>query len=300
MIRSLGLRNVGWRTIVVRTVTEFIDDELPTYASALAFQMFFSLFPFLLLLIAVIGFLELPEFFDWLQAQATLVLPGAAMDLVLPAIEQLQTQKPGLFSIGAVVALWSSSSAIRSSMDAMNRAYDVEEGRPTWKRIPLSVLYTVGVAAFLLAAAGLMVTGPQVMNWLAGQLGIEDVVVLLWNWLRIPVAVLLLMMVVASVYYLLPDVKQEFRFITPGSVLAVLVWLVASMGFSYYAKNFATYNAMYGSIGAIIILLLYLYISAAVLLFGAELNAVIEHHSREGKKPGEKKADEGAVVQLPE
>lgn len=176
----------------------------------------------------------------------------------------------------------------------------MEEGRPTWKRIPLSVLYTVGVAAFLLAAAGLMVTGPQVMNWLAGQLGIEDVVVLLWNWLRIPVAVLLLMMVVASVYYLLPDVKQEFRFITPGSVLAVLVWLVASMGFSYYAKNFATYNAMYGSIGAIIILLLYLYISAAVLLFGAELNAVIEHHSREGKKPGEKKADEGAVVQLPE
>ena len=216
MIGSLGLRDVGWRTIVVRTVTEFIEDELPTYASALAFQMFFSLFPFLLLLIAVIGFLELPEFFDWLQAQATLVLPSAAMDLVLPAIEQLQTQKPGLFSIGAVVALWSSSSAIRSSMDAMNRAYDVQEGRPTWKRIPLSVLYTVGVAAFLLAAAGLMVTGPQVMNWLAGQLGIEDAVVVLWNWLRIPAAVLLLMMVVAAVYYLLPDVEQEFRFITPA------------------------------------------------------------------------------------
>ncbi|GAC1030254.1 YihY/virulence factor BrkB family protein [Pseudomonas sp. No.21] len=299
MIGSLGLRDVGWRTIVVRTVTEFIEDELPTYASALAFQMFFSLFPFLLLLIAVIGFLELPEFFDWLQAQAALVLPSAAMDLVLPAIEQLQTQKPGLFSIGAVVALWSSSSAIRSSMDAMNRAYDVQEGRPTWKRIPLSVLYTVGVAAFLLAAAGLMVTGPQVMNWLAGQLGIEDAVVVLWNWLRIPAAVLLLMMVVAAVYYLLPDVEQEFRFITPGSVLAVLVWLVASLGFSYYAKNFANYNAMYGSIGAIIILLLYLYISAAVLLFGAELNAVIEHHSREGKNPGEKKAEEGDAPHLP-
>ncbi|WP_271104081.1 YihY/virulence factor BrkB family protein [Pseudomonas tohonis] len=299
MIGSLGLRDVGWRTIVVRTVTEFIEDELPTYASALAFQMFFSLFPFLLLLIAVIGFLELPEFFDWLQAQATLVLPSAAMDLVLPAIEQLQTQKPGLFSIGAVVALWSSSSAIRSSMDAMNRAYDVQEGRPTWKRIPLSVLYTVGVAAFLLAAAGLMVTGPQVMNWLAGQLGIEDAVVVLWNWLRIPAAVLLLMMVVAAVYYLLPDVEQEFRFITPGSVLAVLVWLVASLGFSYYAKNFANYNAMYGSIGAIIILLLYLYISAAVLLLGAELNAVIEHHSREGKNPGEKKAEDGDAPHLP-
>ncbi|NWL80039.1 ribonuclease BN [Pseudomonas taiwanensis] len=292
MFRFLRLDNVSWRTIVVRTLKEFMSDELPTYASALAFQAFFSLFPFLLLLIALIGFLHLPEFFEWLQIQASLVLPADAMAMVQPVIELLQTQKPGLFSVGVVVALWSSSSAIRFSMDAMNRAYFVEESRPAWKRIPLSLLYTIGVAIFLLTAAALMVTGPQVINWLAGQLGIEAVMVVLWEWLRIPVAVLLLMMVVAALYYLLPDVKQEFRFITPGSVLSVLVWLLASLGFSYYAKNYATYNAMYGSIGAIIILLLYLYISSAVLLLGAELNAVIEHMSREGKEPGERNPDE--------
>ncbi len=292
MFRFLRLDNVSWRTIVVRTLKEFMSDELPTYASALAFQAFFSLFPFLLLLIALIGFLHLPEFFEWLQIQASLVLPADAMAMVQPVIELLQTQKPGLFSVGAVVALWSSSSAIRSSMDAMNRAYFVEESRPAWKRIPLSLLYTIGVAIFLLTAAALMVTGPQVINWLAGQLGIEAVMVVLWEWLRLPVAVLLLMLVVAGLYYLLPDVKQEFRFITPGSVLAVLVWLLASLGFSYYAKNYATYNAMYGSIGAIIILLLYLYISSAVLLLGAELNAVIEHLSREGKEPGERSPDD--------
>lgn len=217
------------------------------------------------------------------------------MDLVRPAIEQLQTQKPGLFSLGAVVALWSASSAVRSSMDAMNRVYDVVESRPAWKRIPLSVLYTLGVAAFLLAAAGLMITGPQAMGWLAQRVGIEEAVVILWNWLRIPAAILLMMAVVATLYYLLPDVKQEFRFITPGSVLAVLAWLLASFGFSYYAQHFATYNAMYGSIGAIIILLLYLYLSAAVLLLGAELNAVIEHHSREGKNPGERRPGKTAA-----
>jgi membrane protein len=136
-----------------------------------------------------------------------------------------------------------------------------------------------------------MVLGPQAMNWLAMQVGLEETVVLLWAWLRWPLAVLMLVLVVAAVYYLAPDVKQEFRFITPGSILAVVVWIVASLGFGYYAQNFADYNATYGSIGAIIVFLLYLYISSAVLLLGAELNAVIEHLAHEGKEPGQKQAE---------
>lgn len=144
----------------------------------------------------------------------------------------------------------------------------------------------------LLAAAALMVLGPQVMSWLAGQVGLEDFVVTLWTILRWPVIVLLLMVAVAVMYYVMPDVEQKFRFITPGSVLAVVVWIVASLGFAFYVKTFADYNAMYGSIGAIIVLLLYFYISAAVLLLGAEMNAVIEHMSAEGKDPGEKTFDE--------
>ncbi|MBD9485591.1 YihY/virulence factor BrkB family protein [Pseudomonas sp. PDM14] len=284
------LRGVSLWTIGKRTVTEFIDDELPTYASALAFQLFFSLFPFLLFLIAIISVLDMQPFFDWLREQAALVLPQAAMELVDPIISQLQTQKAGLFSMGIVLALWTASAAVRSTMAAMNKAYGVEDARPAWKRIPLSVLYTVAVAGLLLTAAALMVTGPQAMNWLAQQVGLEQVVVVLWTWLRWPVAVVMLIAVVAAVYYLAPDVKQEFRFITPGSVLAVAVWIIASLGFGFYAQNFANYNATYGSIGAIIIFLLYLYISSAVLLFGAELNAVIEHHAREGKDPGEKVA----------
>lgn len=274
--------------VIKKTVVDFVDDELPTYASALAFQIFFSLFPFLLFLVAIIGVLDLQPFFDWLREQAALVMPRAAYDLVNPAIDQLQTQKAGLFSVAIVVALWTASSAVRSVMVATNRAYGVKEGRPAWKRFPLSFIYTIAIAITLLSAAGLMVLGPQAMNWLAQQFGIEQIVVTLWAILRWPIAICMLMLVVSVVYYVAPDVEQEFRFITPGSILAVIVWIAASMGFSYYAQNFADYNATYGSIGAIIILLLYLYISSAVLLFGAELNAVIEHSVEEGKDPGEK------------
>ncbi|MFD2837619.1 YihY/virulence factor BrkB family protein [Azotobacter vinelandii] len=270
-------------------VKDFMDDEMPTYASALAFQMLFSLFPFLLFLIALIGFLDLQKFFDWLQQQAALLLPAQAMDTVNSVIAQFQQERAGLFSLGIVAALWTASAGVRSTMQAMNKAYDVAESRPAWKRIPLSVLYTVGIALMLLSAAGLMLIGPEVMTWLAGWVGLEQLIVTLWTWLRWPVAILLLILVVAVIYYVAPDVEQRFRFITPGSVLAVLVWIATSLGFGFYVGNFGNYDATYGSVGAIIVMLLYFFISAAVLLFGAELNAVIEHRHPEGKDPGEKK-----------
>ncbi|GLO12763.1 hypothetical protein PPUJ20028_13440 [Pseudomonas putida] len=282
------LRGLPLHRVLVRTVKEFLDDEMSTYASALAYQALFSLFPFLLFLIALIGFLHLPDFFSWLRLQTELVLPPQALEQVNPVIDQLQQSKGGLLSVGIVIALWTASAGVRLMMSAMNAAYDVPEGRPVWKRIPLSIIYTVGLAGMLLVAAALMVLGPQVMEWIAAQVGMQEFIVTLWTILRWPAIIMLLMVAVAVIYYVMPDVKQQFRFITPGSVLAVVVWIVASLGFAYYVKTFADYNAMYGSIGAIIVLLLYFYISAAVLLLGAEMNAVIEHMSSEGKNPGEK------------
>ncbi|MFJ3481981.1 YihY/virulence factor BrkB family protein [Pseudomonas sp. NPDC090202] len=289
------LRQLRLTTVLVKTVKEFLDDEMSTYASALAYQMLFSLFPFLLFLIALIGFLHLPDFFSWLRLQSELVLPPQALDQVNPVIDQLQQSKGGLLSVGIVIALWTASAGVRLLMSAMNAAYDVVEGRPVWKRIPLSILYTIGIAGMMLATAGLMVTGPQVMSWLAAQIGMEDFIVTLWTIVRWPAIILLMMVAVAIMYYVMPDVKQTFRFITPGSVLAVVVWIIASLGFAYYVKTFADYNAMYGSIGAIIVLLLYFYISSAVLLLGAEMNAVIEHMSAEGKDAGEKVPGDGGA-----
>lgn len=287
----LETRGIGSFELLKRTVKEFSNDDMTTYASALAYRGIFSLFPFLLFLIAMLGMLDLQDFFIWLREQVSLVLPPDALDLVNPVIDQMQDQKSGVLSVGILVALWSASIGVRSLMNAMNKAYDVEEGRPTWKLMLLAVSYTIGLALILLATAGLMITGPQVMEWLASQIGLKDIVVTLWTWLRWPVIVVLMMLVVALIYYVTPDVEQDFRFITPGSVLAVIVWIAASIGFGIYVQNFGNYDATYGSIGAVIVLLLYFYISAAVLLFGAEMNAVIEHASVEGKDEGDKELE---------
>lgn len=285
----MDTRGIGSVELLKRTFRQFGEDDMSTYASALAYRALFSLFPFLLFLIAMLSFFDLQDFFNWLRDQAALLLPGQAMDVVNPVIDQMQEEKSGLLSVGILLALWSASVGVRSLMNAMNRAYDVDEGRPGWKLYVLSVLYTIGLAVILLVSAALMVTGPQVMEWLASQVGLQDIVVTLWTWLRWPVVVVLMMLVVAVLYYVTPDVEQKFRFITPGSVLAVIVWIAASVGFGIYVANFGNYDATYGSVGAVIVLLLYFYISSAVLLLGAEMNAVIEHASADGKDPGEKK-----------
>lgn len=287
----LNTRGIGSFELLKRTLKEFSNDDMTTYASALAYRAIFSLFPFLLFLIALLGLLDLQEFFTWLRQQVALVLPPDALDLVNPVIDEMQQKKGGFLSFGILVALWSASVGVRSLMNAMNKAYDVEEGRPTWKLVVLSVVYTIGLALILLATAALMIVGPQVIEWLADQVGLKEIVVTLWTWLRWPVVVVLMMLVLAVLYYVTPDVEQEFRFITPGSVLAVIVWIAASIAFGLYVQNFGNYDATYGSIGAVIVLLLYFYISAAVLLFGAEMNAVIEHASAEGKDEGDKRVD---------
>lgn len=287
-MRILGLRGMPLKEILKQAGKDFFEDDMTTYASALAYQIFFSIFPFIIFLIALLGFLQLTDFFGWLREQAQLLLPQEVMPQFNEIIDGLQDQKPGLMSFGVIIALWSASSAIRATMNALNVAYDVKEGRPAWKLYPLSILYTLGLATLVSVAAVLMVVGPQAIQWLTQYIGLEQLFVTLWTWLRWPVALFLLILIVAIVYYVAPDVEQDFRFITPGAVLAVTVWIAASVGFNIYVSKFGDYDATYGSIGTIIVLLLYFFISAAVMLFGAEINAVIEHYSPEGKDRGEK------------
>ena len=147
--------------------------------------------------------------------------------------------------MGAILALWSASSAVRMAMHALNVAYDVED-RPVWKKFPLSVLYTLVLATLLIVAAGLMFMGPKLIEPIVQPLGLGQVFVTVWSWARIPVAVLLIMLAVALIYWLFPNVKKPLRFITPGAVLAVIVWIVASLGFSFYVANFSSYSATYG------------------------------------------------------
>lgn len=278
-----------------QAVKEFVDDEMTTYAAALAYRFVFSLFPFLIFLIALLGVLQVPQLFDWLREQLALVVPGEAMDQVNGVLDELQTPRGGLLSVGIALAIYSASVGVMSLIDALNVAYDVKERRPTWKRYLLAIFFTVAMGFVLAAAAGFMVLGPQAATWLAQRLGVEEIFVQVWSVLRWPLALLLLMFAVAVIYWALPNVRQRFRFITPGAVLSVLIWILASVGFGFYVQNFGNYSATYGSIGAVIILLFYFFLSSAVLLFGAEVNAVVEaandpqaaqrHAEQEGASP---------------
>lgn len=293
-MRIPGMRGLGVWTVLKAAVKEFIDDGMSTYAAALSYRVLFSLFPFLVFLVALLGFFHMPELFAWLREQAALVVPAEAMQPVNDVLDELQTPQGGLASVGIALAIYSASVGILAVMDALNVAYDVTEARPTWKRTLLSIVYTVALAILLALAAALMVVGPGIAAWIAEQIGLEQVFVTVWTWARWALIVALLMLSVAVVYYVAPDVEQRFRYITPGAVVAVIVWIVASLAFAWYVQSFADYNATYGSLGAIIILLFYFYISAAVLLFGAEINAEIEHRMPEGKDPGQKELPAGS------
>ena len=276
-----------WR-VVKRSVREFSADDMLTYAAALSYQMFFALFPFIIFVLALLGLLNIPGFFDTLLNQSRTLLPDQAYSLVEQVVGQVRSQATGgVLSFGAAVALWTASSAVRMAMHALNVAYDVEEERPAWKKFPLSILYTLLLAVLLITAVVLMVLGPQVAQWVAQQVGLGSIFVTLWAWLRIPVAILLIALILALVYYLFPNTTQPFRIITPGAIVAVIVWVAASLGFSFYVQNFGSYSATYGALAAVIVLLFYFFISAAVMLFGAEVNAEAYREVDEGGDDGE-------------
>jgi membrane protein len=257
-------------------ITSFLDDDMMTYAAALSFRMLLALFPFIIFLLSLLGALGLSDFFDRLAVEARQALPPGAAALVEQVIAEIRGQpREGLLSISILFALWAASTGVRSLMNAINAAYDVEETRPAWQLYPLSVVYTLGLAALSILAAGLLIIGPLVTQWFAGQIQLSQGAALFWTWLRWPLIVLLLLLVFAIIYKVAPNIDQPFRYVTPGSVVGVLAWIGASLGFSLYVQNFGNYGATYGSLGGIVVLLLYFFVSSAVLLYGAEVNAVI-------------------------
>lgn len=262
---------------IKRAGKEFSDDDMMTYAAAVSYQIFFSLFPFIIFILALMGTLNLQSVFDFLLQKSGTVMPGDAQSMLESIVGQIQGQASGgVMSFGVVIALWSSSSAVRMAMHALNVAYDVED-RPGWKKLPLSVLYALILAALLIVSAGLLFAGPSLVKPIFDAVGLGSVVSLLttlWAYLRIPVALVLLMLAVGLIYWLFPNVAgHPFRFVTPGAVIAVSVWILASLAFSYYVANFSSYSATYGAMASVIILLLYFFISTLILLFGAEINS---------------------------
>ena len=256
-------------------LSEFFAHDMPTYAAALAYRVLFSLFPFLIFVTTMLGYLGIPEFFDWMREQAAIVLPPEGMDLVNGVLDEIDDPRGGIMSVAVALAVWSASAAMLGTMNALNVAYDVKERRATWKRFLVAIGYTLALAVILLMAAAMMITGPELLGYIAQFVGLGDAFIVVWTWLRWPVAVLLLTAVLALVYWAVPNVHQPLRVIVPGCLFAVAFWMVASLGFGIYVQNFGSYDRTYGSLGAVIVLLLYFFISSAVMLLGAEINSVI-------------------------
>ena len=255
----------------------------------MAYYLLFAVFPFVLFLTALLGYLPIPNLMERLLAALATLLPSDVVTLLQDHVRQLVTeQKGGLLSFGILTALWASSSAVVAIIDALNRAYDVQEGRPWWKVRGVALLLTIGLSLFIVLAMVLLIFGPQLGDWLASLVGLGKVFELLWNILRWPVSAGMLAVAIAVVYYYAPDVEQEWKWITPGAVFAVLATIVVSLGFSLYVSHFGSYNKTYGSIGAVIVFLTWLYLTGLCLLIGGEINAEVEHAAPTGKAPGQK------------
>ncbi len=276
-------KGISWKEFFKALRNEYKFDRLNDAAAALTFFGMLSLFPFLLFLVSLASVIIDPAQAQALVDQVAAVAPPQATQIISGQIQSLgQQSNVGLLTIGALGAIWAASKGVLAAMRGLNVVYDVDEGRPGWKVRAISMGMTVLLGALGLAAVLLAVFTPAI----AGALPEPFSTIVMWA--RIPVAAMLMMFVWALTYYVLPDVQQKFKLITPGSVLGVIIWAVASWGFSMYVKNFGKYDATYGALGGVIVLLLWMWISCLVLLIGAEINAIIEHRSPEGKAKGRK------------
>jgi len=266
------------------SIRKYLKHDMSSYAAALAYRALFAIVPFLALLVVLLWFLGIDDFLSkWLTDQTSSALPGQTAEVVERWIKQSQYQsRGGWLSVGIVtitIAIWSVSSGVRPLTKALNAVDEVEESRSGWKRYGLSFFYALGLAITTILATVLLLIGPQVMKWVVGLVGLDELFISLWTWLRLPVALVLLMLNVSIVYWAIPNVNYSYRLVTPGAALAVIVWVLASQGFSFYLANFANYSVVYGGLGVAFALLLYFYISAAVLLLGAEINTAMHHHT---------------------
>jgi membrane protein len=262
------------------SIKSFFQHDMSIYAAALAYRTLFAIFPFLALLLALLGFFEIGSVFEWLTHQTSSALQGRYAELARQSVfESFHQAQGGLLTSVSLIALWSISRVVNSLTKALNAAYEVQESRPGWKRVMLQLLFALGLAPTVILGAALLLLGPTVIEWVIGLVGLDKVFVFLWAWLRLPVALVLLMLAVSIVYWAVPSLDRSFQLITPGAGLAVIVWVLASLGFSYYVSHFANYSVTYGSLATAVVLLLYFYISAAVLLLGAEVNAAIYHRA---------------------
>jgi membrane protein len=289
----------SWWATLKRTFREFKEDNLTDWAAALTYYSVLSIFPALIALLSIVGLIADPKTITKVLTETLAAVgPASVVETFKGPIETI-TQSQSKAGIGLVVglagALWTASGYVGALMRASNAIYEIEEGRPFWKLRPLQILVTLVVVLMLaIIVLGLMVSGP-VAEAIGGAVGLTDTAVTVFQWGKWPVLLVMVMVILAILYYSAPNAKLPgFKWISPGSVVAVIVWLIASAAFAFYVANFGSYDETYGTLGGVVTFLVWMWITNLAVLFGAELNAELER-SRE-LQAGQPAHDE---IQLP-
>jgi membrane protein len=269
----------SWKGVLKRAMREFSEDNVTDWAAALTYYGVLSIFPMLLALISLLGIFGSSATQPLLDNIST-IAPGPAKDIVTQAIQNLQKSQGAagvLFFVGLAAALWSASGYVGAFMRASNEIWDVEEGRPAWKTIPLRLGVTVLLLVMLtVSALAVVLTGPLAKQ-IGDIVGLGSTAVTVWDIAKWPVMILVVSLMIALLYYAAPNVKHpKFQWVSPGSLMAVLLWIIASALFAFYVANFSSYNKTYGALGGVIVFLTWLWITNNVILLGAEFNAELE------------------------
>lgn len=271
---------------------ESLQDELLGRAAQLSYYALLALFPALIFLTALMGLFSVERFMPELMSYLRDVVPADALMMVQRFLTQVaEGSGANILSLGALGALWASSSGVTAIMDALNVVFGVKEDRrPFWRVRLTAILLTIALAGFVILSLGLVLYGPTIGRWVADQMGYGIAFTWIWNVLQWPMIAGFMLIVVGAIYHICPDRRvKRWSWITPGSLFAVVMWLLVSLGFKAYVDNFGNYNKVYGSIAGVIVLMLWFYWSGMVLLLGGEINAEIE------KAEAERKAASGEV-----
>jgi membrane protein len=277
---------VRWASILKRAFVDVNQNHTLAFAAGLSYYFVLSLFPALIALSAVLGYLPIPGLFNQILTLMARFVPADSMGVVRQIVHDVISPHRGaLLSFGLIGTLWTASSGFAGMIEALNVAYNVPETRPYWKTRGLAVLLTFLIGGLLLVALGMMLVGPRFGEWMAGVLHLSFVWARIWPLLRWAVSGAFIVLAVESMYFLAPNVRQRFGHTLAGAVLAVAGWLGLSYALGVYFQSFANFNRTYGALGGIIALMTWLYWSSFVILLGAEINGEVLQVSGDGTLP---------------
>ncbi len=285
------------KTAIGKTITDVERNHMLYMAAALSYYFILSLFPALVLLAGIVAYIPIPDLFGHVLQLMGRFVPADGMVLIQRVLSEIISPNRGtLLSAGLVGTLWTASGGFVATIEALNIAYEVEETRPFWKTRPLGIALTFLIGFLLLTALAVMIVGPHFGEWLSARLHLSWFFAVAWPFIHWTVAVGFTILAVELLYFLAPNVKQRFRSTLPGAALAVGCWLLLSFGLGIYFRRFAHLNKMYGAVGAVVGLMIFLYWTGFAMLVGGELNAELAKVSKAG--PIEQHEEPPAITTL--